>query len=405
MKEKKKILFIHHGTGITGAAKSLCEWISIVNINNEFNIKVLLLKQDKELLEYFTKQSIDTSIVSSRFYTKFNRFFTHIEPFFYKYYHIIGLIRVFISWCISSFLLSKRILKKEHPDIVHLNSSILTDWLYSAKKLGLKTVIHIREPISSGYFGLRYKILKYLINKYSDKIIAISKDNADRVKQKKSLVEIEVIYNQINLNDNFIKKTKLGFDSIKFLYVGGFHKIKGFNVICDAILKNEKVEGVSFVFAGYYPLINNNSIKRYIKSLFIPSYRNRLIKLKKINNREDVNIIGFQNNIQSILEQSNILIFPAIKSHFPRPIIEANYLNIPVIASNIKGMNEVVKDQHNGLLFKTNNYYDLRSKINYFVTHKEAIKKMGVNGKIFVENNILTYDNYKKVTTFYSDLI
>jgi hypothetical protein len=73
-----------------------------------------------------------------------------IEP-----YKVYKLLIIFVSWFMSKYICAPLVLKDFEFDIVHLNSSVLSDWIYPASKKE-KVIYHIREPISKGISGFRY---------------------------------------------------------------------------------------------------------------------------------------------------------------------------------------------------------------------------------------------------------
>ncbi|MBK6912272.1 MAG: hypothetical protein IPH11_00785 [Ignavibacteriales bacterium] len=62
--------------------------------------------------------------------------------------------------------------------MLYLNSSVLSDFAFAAKRQKIKNLVHIREPIAQGIFGLRKKLISLIFNYACDDIIAISHDNA-----------------------------------------------------------------------------------------------------------------------------------------------------------------------------------------------------------------------------------
>jgi hypothetical protein len=128
MKKKPKILFIHHATGWGGAPNSLIKLINNLD-KSKYDVEVLLLKNSivNEKLDQF---GIRHRIASSRFYKKYYRYFVHIElgaVGYVKWYHLCRFLKLAILWLLSRFYFAKRELAKHDYDIVHLNSSVLTN--------------------------------------------------------------------------------------------------------------------------------------------------------------------------------------------------------------------------------------------------------------------------------------
>ncbi|MCK4829038.1 glycosyltransferase, partial [bacterium] len=56
--------------------------------------------------------------------------------------------------------------------------------------------------------------------------------------------------------------------------------------------------------------------------------------------------------------------------------------------SRIGGIPELIKDHETGLLFEPGNADDLRSKIEYMISHPDKVIEMGKNARKFVEQKL-----------------
>ena len=72
-------------------------------------------------------------------------------------------------------------------------------------------------------------------------------------------------------------------------------------------------------------------------------------------------------------EKVSVIIFPATKPHFARPVIEGRAMGKPVIISNLQGNNEMVEDHINGLIFNSKRPKDLASKINNLLNEQRIL--------------------------------
>ena len=160
-------------------------------------IRVLLLR-DSIVSKMLTENDIQYVVAKSAFYRKFYSYFIHSVASTEKWYRVDIVIKHILSWVLSRFYFAPTELKKHDYDVVHLNSSVLTDWLAPSKAKG-KVIIHIQEPFSRGNWGLRHYFLTSQMRKYADCIIAISKDNARRINIPE---KTEVVYNFVEIGKN-----------------------------------------------------------------------------------------------------------------------------------------------------------------------------------------------------------
>lgn len=391
---KIKILYIHHGAGWGGAPISLMTLINELD-KGKFEPHVLLLK-DSVVKDKLKEKNIAFTICKSNFYRRRYTYLSHSDAGFIKPYKVYKLLKMFISWFMSKYIFAPAVLKDFNFDIVHLNSSVLSDWIYPASKQG-KVIYHIREPISKGILGFRYNFIRSEAQKYADKIIAISKDNAERINIP---LKTEVVYNFIDIPNRIIETNS----TKSILYVGGAAKIKGIEILIDAIpFINSDIQ-INMV--GHFPKLQPLSkLKEIAYKLLFPNGFKLRAKLMTVSKYENVNIIGSVSSITNILQESTLLISPFTVPHFSRPVVEAFAYVKPVIASDVIGMEEIVDDGINGLLVEKNNPKALAEAINYLCNHSEKVREMGLKGREKAEKVFSPEINTKMVENVYQQLL
>ena len=71
----------------------------------------------------------------------------------------------------------------------------------------------------------------------------------------------------------------------------------------------------------------------------------------------------------------------------PVSLLEAQILEKPVIATNVGGIPEEMKDGETGFLVEKGNHGELTSKLSILFNDDEKARQMGINGKRFVVEN------------------
>ncbi|MDO9594869.1 MAG: glycosyltransferase [Lutibacter sp.] len=348
-KAKKKILFIHHGTGIGGA--SICLKELVLSMADEIEPTILCLK-NSSAVPFFRESGIETLFLNTFFFRNIYSFWPHIEGTTYSLTSLILMPRFFISYILNALYFSKKVLKKYKFDILYLNSTFLTDWTILNKK---KTILHVREPLGKGFLGIRRLLFKYVISKKVDHIIAISRDNANRINL---LSKTTVIYDPMRaINYKLAIKTDL--EKKYYLYLGGLQMIKGFYVLVSALPYLNS--NVRIFFAGN---INYQSRSGFFGNL------KKMVEwywLSKLRKSDKVIEIGLINNVYDYLRSSDYLLFPSTIPHFAGPVLEAYRVGKPVVVSDVKGMDEIVAP-NTGFFFTRGNAKKLADTINYSAT-------------------------------------
>ncbi|MCO6146891.1 glycosyltransferase family 4 protein [Flavobacterium sp. NRK1] len=354
----KKILIIHHGTGLGGGLIALLGIID--ELKEKFEVEVFAVF-DSVAVDYLKDKGIKVIVSKSKFYKKHYSLFVHSDA---SYFNVIeGLLNLksLITFLLSKYYFSVKELRlfSKNKDLIYLNSTFLSDWAYAAKKLNIKTLIHVREPLSYGKTKIRYNIIRNTIKKNCDQIVAITKDNANRVNL---FYKTEIIYDPVVLNRRDEKLDILIDNNTKyFIYLGGEYRIKGFEQLVNSLPFID--ENIKIFFLGGKVIYSSNFIKQLLRRIFDP-YFNRIKDLKiKLNASDKIIDIGMTDNVFYFYKKSIALICPFSKPHAALPILEAFSLKVPVIASDVVGMAEFV-NENNGLTFLNGNSQSLAYQIN-----------------------------------------
>ena len=89
----------------------------------------------------------------------------------------------------------------------------------------------------------------------------------------------------------------------------------------------------------------------------------------------------------------------------PQVIKEAFYLKVPIIATNVGGIPELITHEENGILVEPDDPKKLVEEINRLLIQKEFAKKLAENGYRFVIENFTWEVLLPKYIKFYEDLL
>lgn len=362
------VLFIHHAQGWGGAPKSLYNLI-IDTQSKGISPKVLFLK-DSAIRAKFEEAGVPCFVVRGFFFKYFYRSLSHTLPSNYNKKSIVKLLRQLTSWVLCHYIFANRAIREFDVDIIHLNSLILTDWLKACSHKA-KVIIHVREPIDDGWLTFIKQFMIGQMSRYADQIIAISHDNAKRLKIP---CKTTVIYNHVT-KDKFIQHDAGGYNSRMVVYLGGNQAIKGFEIMVEALEFLDHDVHVLFVGGNW------DSIP------ITASVQDRYSNIRFINICEDV---------IPMIDQATCLVSPFLVPHFSRPIIEAFARKKPVIAFDIEGIREQISDGIDGIVIGNISARDLANAIKFLCENPEKARNMGEAGYMrswerHSESNIAKY--------------
>ncbi len=110
--------------------------------------------------------------------------------------------------------------------------------------------------------------------------------------------------------------------------------------------------------------------------------------------------------ILSQMRKASFLVIPSTcHENFPRTIVEAFASGIPVIASRIGAMAEIVEDQVTGLLFEPGNAVDLATKLRWALDHPLEMAVMGKNARMKYQEKYTADINYNMLLEIYREAV
>ena len=139
------------------------------------------------------------------------------------------------------------------------------------------------------------------------------------------------------------------------------------------------------------------------------SYEKGVDILQKIESKLNGNVVYCTdlswNDAMIELKKSSLLIVPSRMESSPTNIKEAFYFKIPVVATNVGGIPELITDNHNGLLVP----YDKPEKqvevINHLLSNQELSNSLSMNAYNFIINYMTWEKVLPKYINFYTNLL
>ena len=105
------------------------------------------------------------------------------------------------------------------------------------------------------------------------------------------------------------------------------------------------------------------------------------------------------------LKESSLIVIPSRMESIPQVIKEAFFLQIPIVATNVGGIPELIENNVNGLLVPSESSEELLNKINELLANKEMSKRLSGAGYDFVMKNLTWEILLPKYIQFYEDLL
>ena len=149
--------------------------------------------------------------------------------------------------------------------------------------------------------------------------------------------------------------------------------------------------------------------KKQILYLGRDSFEKGIDILQKIESKLDGNVVYCTNlswdDAMIELKKSSILVVPSRMESLPTNIKEAFYFKIPVIASNVGGIPELIIDKNTGLLVPVDDPKKFIQVINDLLSNSELSNSLSKQAYDFIINNLTWKKVLPKYIEFYTNLL
>lgn len=376
----KNILYLHAGAEMYGADKILLELVTGLD-KSKFH-PIVVLPNDGILKDKLIENGIETYVV-------------HYPILRRKYFNLKGIINYGLSYFGKSNEIVK-LLKNKKIDIIHVNTTAVLEGIYLKKKLKCKLIWHVHEIILKP--AIINKTISYLIGRYADKCVAVSKAVKKHLIDSKFVDEdkVEVIYNGVdterfnpNVENKYLyKEWNIPDEAIKVGMIGRVNAWKGQNDFLDA------AEGLLKKYSNLYIFI--------VGSAFAGEEW-RVDELKKkiadSQNKDRIIFSEFRTDTPEIHSFFDVLVLPSTNPDpLPTVVLEAMGCGTPIVGYNHGGVTEMVINGETGLLAEVKNSKDLGRKIQQAL--ESDYKLMGQKARDRAVKNFSEYsfiNNFSKV--------
>lgn len=256
----------------------------------------------------------------------------------------------------------RSIIKQEHPDAIHTHRYVLQ--YVAPAAFGLNTrIIHTVHSVAQKENTKMARIFNNFIFKLKMAIpVALTEQVKDTIVEVYDIKRerIPVIYNGIPLQ-KCTQKTDYNFgNNIHLLHVGRYAEPKNHIEMIKAICQLHAFESrIILNLVGEGPL--KDDISAIIKSNHAESY---IIQH------------GPTNNVFDHMNKADIFILPSIYEGMPITLIEAMGSGIPILASNVGGIPDMIENAKEGILC-TPDAYGIISKIKEMILDKDLREFIG----------------------------
>lgn len=214
----------------------------------------------------------------------------------------------------------------------------------------------------------RISLLKFAYNIFSVQLVAVSKPMKNFYEQAAGFCDETITYlpnfSRVNpyLNERQYVRQELGLqdNQIAILSVGRLVSLKRFDRLIEALALIEDNKHIKVFIIGDGP-------ER--------SMLNNLIQKNQLT--ENISLLGERNDVERLLVAADIFSLTSETEGMSKSILEALSAGLPIIATNVGGNQDLVINEHNGILLDEHSPAYIAKSIENLASNHERRRKYG----------------------------
>jgi glycosyltransferase involved in cell wall biosynthesis len=186
--------------------------------------------------------------------------------------------------------------------------------------------------------------------------------------------------------DDVRKILEIGEGDIVCIFVGRLTEEKGLRVYADAmesiLTRGDSLNKIRFVFAGEGPM--EDVIRKRL-----PCFLN------------NIRFLGARSDVQDLLCASDIFVFPSLHENLSYSLLEACAAGIAIIATDVGGNPEVIRNGVDGVLVQPSDPKGLEQHILWLANDRSARKRLGASARDRVNREFTQDKTWSQLGSLY----
>lgn len=359
-----KILAVAHSTDFSGGAnRSFFQVVMLLREKHHVDVEVLLPNGEGEMKKRCLEAHIP--VYQMRFHSCCSVF--RKEP---KDIFRMAKLRIYPIVDFLCLLPQIGFFQNQRYDLIYTNDRLVTIGAELARLLHLPHIWHIRSfgALNGNTYSRRLEIL---MDRYTEKLIAISRAVAEECERQYNPEKIQLIYNGVPFPKQVDHQHHQGY---RLLLTGRLVEDKGQILALQALkrLNRNRREKITLTLAGSVPSYDDGKYARRLHNF-----------VRENEMKEEVFFAGEVKNMEMLRNQMDAELICSSNEPFGRVTVEAMRQQLLVIGSASGATKELIDDGQTGLLFKAGSPEELALKIGFAADHPEESHRMAMAGYFY----------------------
>ncbi|MDE1975324.1 MAG: glycosyltransferase family 4 protein [Patescibacteria group bacterium] len=147
--------------------------------------------------------------------------------------------------------------------------------------------------------------------------------------------------------------------------------------VIGTIAELHKNKGLAYMIEAIEAARDKHPNMAYIVISGGDEEENLRAKIAELGLEKTVFLAGYIDNAAEYLKAFNVFALPSIKEGFPYVLLEAGAASLPVVATTVGGIPELIDDMRSGILVQPKKPSELAHAVSFMIEHPEERRRYG----------------------------
>lgn len=277
--------------------------------------------------------------------------------------------------------------ESRYSDLLHANWTLcgcIAGLIGFLNRKAVITTFRGDDVARASRYRIDYALLKLCVL-LSHRVVCVSEEMRNWLSMRFPKYAHKIVLIENGVGEEFLRigkkrSSRLSNDDsvVRFITVGSLIPRKGMDLIIEAFSNVLAEINVELIIVGSGP--EELRLKALVR------------KKNAIDQISFLNIVS-PENLPAELARADVFILASHSEGRPNVLLEAMASGLPVIASDISGVRELIEHEHTGLLFSDGNLEQLAEHIRYLAIDTQMRNKLGPAGRGAILRRGLTWRN------------
>lgn len=298
-------------------------------------------------------------------------------------------------------------LQKVKADIVHNQleyANIYGGWAANKLRIPSVSTMHtIAQKESNVKLWLHQELEFFFLRKYCSMVISVSAETRRSYRQEAKISDEKscIIYNGINLTHYKSDKSPQA-DREAVLKQFGIPPTSNL-LMTVAVLREPK--GIQYMLHAL-PEVLKAHPNTYYMIVGDGDYKEELMKqTNQLGIRNQVIFTGTRNDIPNLMSFADLFILPSLTEALPTVLAEAMAASVPILATHVGGIPEMIQENVNGRLVPPKDVNTLSKVCIEMLSNPQQLHKLGDEGRKLVEGKFNIHTQIDQLQNLYIQMI